>query len=243
MADQEVIKHTKKVFSIWSNKEHSFWHKLKEFLIEVAIIVFAVTLSIWLHGRSEHRHQQDEVKEFLLGLRSDLKNDIQEMTGDRESYEKQGQAFSYITGVKMHETLNLDSLKKYQNFVFNSTGLIQNSGRFEGFKSAGKIGAIEDRNLQNDIMDLYQENIPSLLSATNSYVARKNNFFNYVYRVRKKTSDSTTNMPVVLLEDEAQNLCNSLAGVGEIIDRYDSCINKMKSINYQIDSTYHLKKE
>jgi hypothetical protein len=241
MAEQEVIKHTKKVFSIWSDKEHSFWHKLKEFLIEVAIIVFAVTLSIWLHGRSEHRHQQDEVKEFLLGLREDLKNDIQEMTGDKASYEKQGHAFTYITGVKMHETLNLDSLKKYQNYVFNSTGLIQNSGRFEGFKSSGKIGTIEDKKLQNDIMDLYQENIPSLLTATNSYVSRKNNFFNYVNKNRKRTSDSTTNMPVVLLGDEAQNLCISLAGVGEIIDRYDSCINKMNMINGQIDSIYRLK--
>ncbi len=242
MAEQEVIKHTKKVFSIWSDKEHSFWHKLKEFSIEVAIIVFAVTLSIWLHGRSEHRHQQDEVKEFLLGLREDLKNDIQEMTGDKESYEKQGRAFSYITGVKMHETLSMDSLKKYQNFVFNSTGLIQNSGRFEGFKSSGKIGTIEDKKLQNDIMDLYQENIPSLLTATNSYVSHKNNFFNYVNKVRKRTSDSTTNMPVILLEDEAQNLCITLAGVGEIIDRYDSCIYKMKTINSQIESVYDLKK-
>ena len=241
MAEQEVIKHTKKVFSIWSNKEHSFLHKVKEFLIEVAIIVFAVTLSIWLHSRSEHRHQQEEVKEFLLGLRADLQNDIQEMTGDKESYEKQGKAFSYITHVKMHETLNIDSLKKYQNSVFNSTGLIQNSGRFEGFKSSGKIGTIEDKKLQNDIMDLYQENIPSLLAGTNSYVTRKNYFFNYVYKFRKRTSDSTTNMPGILLEDEAQNLCNSLAGVGEIIDRYDSCIVKMKTINTQIEKSYNLK--
>jgi len=141
----------------------------------------------------------------------------------------------------MHETLNIDSLKKYQNSVFNSTGLIQNSGRFEGFKSSGKIGTIEDKKLQNDIMDLYQENIPSLLAGTNSYVTRKNYFFNYVYKFRKRTSDSTTNMPGILLEDEAQNLCNSLAGVGEIIDRYDSCIVKMKTINTQIEKSYNLK--
>src|SRR4051812_19152197 len=47
MAELEVVKHTKKVYKIWNSKEHSFWHKAKEFLIEIFIIVFAVSLSIW----------------------------------------------------------------------------------------------------------------------------------------------------------------------------------------------------
>ena len=59
MAEQEVIKHTKKIFKVWSNKEHILRHKLKEFLVEVFIIVFAVTISIWFHNRSEHAHQQE----------------------------------------------------------------------------------------------------------------------------------------------------------------------------------------
>ena len=78
MAEQEIVKHTKKVYKIWNSKEHGFWFKLKEFLIEISIIVFAVSLSIWLHERSEHATQQQEVKEFLTGLRQDLLSDIME---------------------------------------------------------------------------------------------------------------------------------------------------------------------
>jgi hypothetical protein len=43
------------------------------------IIIFAVTISIWFHNLSEHKHQQEEVKQFLEGLKSDLTRDIKEM--------------------------------------------------------------------------------------------------------------------------------------------------------------------
>ena len=193
MAEQEVIKHTKQVYKIWTSKSHSFWHKLKEFFIEIVIIVFAVTLSIWLHDRSEHKHQQKEVKEFLLGLRQDLLSDIKEMKDDRQSYLRQKKIFSYIISAGVHGALNPDTLRNNQQWLLNTTRLNQNNGRFEGFKASGKIGNIEDEKLQNDIMDLYQENIPALLASTDNYVGRKNQFFDFTIKNRKQLTDSTSN--------------------------------------------------
>ena len=243
MAEQEVIKHTKQVYKIWSNKSHSFWHKLKEFLIEIIIIVFAVTLSIWLHDRSEHKHQQKEVKGFLLGLRQDLQSDIKEMRDDRESYVMQKKIFMYVSGVGMNGTLSIDTLNKYQKWLFNTTRLQQNNGRFEGFKASGKIGNIEEEKLQNDIMDLYQENIPSLLASTDNYVYRKNQFFDFGIKNRKIITDSTTNIAAILLSDEAQNISGFLAFPDEIIKRYDICIAKMQTIIGEIEKEYRLKEE
>ena len=240
MAEQEVVKHTKKVFKIWSSKEHSFWYKLREFFIEIAIIVFAVSLSIWLHDKSEHRHQQKEVKEFLLGLREDLLSDIFEMENDRQSYVDQGKTFRYITRMNPGESINADSLNKYRNWLFNTTRLEQNNGRFEGFKSSGKIGTIEDKLLQNDIMDLYQENIPSLLSATDPYLYRKNQFFDYTIKNGRRVIDSTTNLAPILVTPEAQSICSYLSRTDEIIGRYDASMNKMKAIVKRIEEEYDI---
>ncbi len=96
MAEQEVIKHTRKIYKTWFSREHSFWHKLSDFLVEIIIIVFAVSISIWFHNRSEHAHEQEEVKAFLLGLKSDLLQDIKEMQNDKEAYQDQANIFSYI---------------------------------------------------------------------------------------------------------------------------------------------------
>jgi hypothetical protein len=63
MAEQEVIKHTKKIFTVW-NSSKGFWHKLWEFFLEIFIIVFAISLSIYLHDSSEKKHQRHETKEF-----------------------------------------------------------------------------------------------------------------------------------------------------------------------------------
>jgi len=243
MAEQEVIKHTKKIYKIWGSKEHSLWHKIREFLIEILIIVFAVSLSIWLHDRSEHSHQQKEVKEFLMGLREDLLSDSQEMKDDRESYVMQGRAFDYITSIGTGKAIHKDSLQWYRRWLYNTTRLDQNSGRFEGFKASGKIGTIEDKTLQNDIMDLYQENIPALFASTDPYLYRKNQFFDFIIKNQKRTSDSTTNLAEILLTPEAQNICGFLARPDEIITRYDSSMSKMSAILHSIDEKYGGKKD
>ena len=241
MAEQEVIKHTKKIFKTLNDKEHGLWHKVKEFLIEVFIIVFAVTISIWFHNRSEHAHQQQEVKEFLLGLKSDLQKDVSEMKDDRDSYETQGRIFRYVTNIKMNGSLNADTINKYNSWLFNSTGLNPNNGRFEGFKSAGKMGQIENAELQNDIMDLYQEDIVSLLASTDNYVLMKRKFMDYMSRNVKRLTDSTTNANAVLLQDEARNICIPLSYPQEVIGRYDRCMAKATKIIGEIDKEYDFK--
>lgn len=240
MEEQEVVKHTKKVYKILNSKEHSFWHKFKEFLIEIFIIVFAVSLSIWLHDKSEHTHQQKEAKEFLLGLRKDLLADINEIREDKESYLNQKKAYNYVTSIKHKQTLNIDSLKKYQKWLFIITRMQENNGRFEGFKTSGKIGTLENKIIQNDIMNLYQENIPSLLASTDAYLRWKNQLYDFVTKNLKKITDSSTNISIILLSDEAQNLCFYLANQDEVINQYDICMNKMKTLVTEIENEYSI---
>ena len=50
---EEVAKHTEKIYKAIKNNEHGFGEKVREIAIEIGIIVFAVTLSIWLHSWSD----------------------------------------------------------------------------------------------------------------------------------------------------------------------------------------------
>jgi len=237
MAEQEIVKHTKMIFGIWKTKS-SFLHKLSEFIAEILIIVFAITLSIYFHDRSELKHQRHEAKAFLLGLKQDLTTDIEEMNSDKKSYQNSGVIFRYITNRKLNEKLNADTISKYSNWIFNTTGLIPNSGRFEGFKSSGKIGTIENKKLQDYIMDLYQENIATLIVSTNDYTAKKQRLFEYLEANTKRITDSTNNRVSALASDEALNICNSLTFVKQILQRYDTCINKMRLIIGEINKDY-----
>jgi hypothetical protein len=238
MAEQEVAKHTKKIFKIITEKEHRFWQKLKDFAVEIIIIVFAVTISIWFENRSEHSHQQEDVKTFLLGLQKDLTADITEMQQDKHSYEMQKAAFTYINQTKPGEVLNSDSVAYYSNWIYNTTALNPNNGRFEGFKSSGKLGFIENDSLQNDILDLYQENIPSLLSSTSNYINHKNVLFEYLQKTLHRVTDSTNNLVEVLNTEEAHNISKVLSFTNEITDRYDATIAKMRKIIAETENEY-----
>jgi len=44
MAEDEIAKHSRKIYKTWFKKELIIWHKISEFLIEITIIVFAVLL-------------------------------------------------------------------------------------------------------------------------------------------------------------------------------------------------------
>lgn len=238
MSEDEIVKHTKKIYNTWLDKKFSIWHKISEFFVEIIIIIFAVSVSIWFHNRSEYAHQQQDVKTFMLGLISDLSQDIEEMQGDIKSYKLQKIIFTYINQLKINEPLSPDTLRKYINWLFNTTELDPNDGRFQGFKSSGKIGTIENKELQNDIMDLYEENIPSLLASTKVYILIKMKFYDMFYSHLKRMSDSTTNIQSFLKSDEVYAISGSLGSPEGVLVRYSECQKKMQKIIDEIDKEY-----
>jgi len=239
--EEEIKKHTVKAYKALKDPKLSLWHKVKEISIEVGIIIFAVTLSIWFHDISEHNHEQKDVKSFLLGMRRDLTSDIIQLKGDLDSYSKQGQAFMYLTTPTPGFKLNKDSIRRHQNYISNTTTFVANNGRYEGFKSSGKLGNIEDDSLQNNITTLYQSIIPSVLASTNSYIQRKQYLFEYLNKSTKRNPDGSPNRLTALSSDEAVNISNTLTFVTEITDRYKSAIKKSQEIINEINADYNLK--
>jgi hypothetical protein len=239
MAELEVIKHTKKAYHIFGS-DNSLIHKIKEFLLEIFIIVFAVGITIWFHDLAEHRHQQKEVKEFLIGLKNDLTNDLSEMQADKAGYRYQQAAFLYFRSMKADAVGATDSLRKYTNAIFNKVELVQNNGRFEGFKSSGKIGNIEDRKMQNDILDLYQELIPSLLNTTQLYNLQKDRLIILVEQhARVDEVQRRLLIEDVMKMDQAKIMSATLGAFPtEIIKRYDACISRINDIVKGIDEQY-----
>lgn len=165
----EIIKHSKKIQSAMNNKEHSFKEKIKEVLTEIFIIVFAVTLSIWLHSWSEHRHQQEEASVFLGNLKNDLKNDIKNIDIEKKAYQDSNIGYEKILALTASQ---LDSIYKSKNkvdFPIYSHGPKMNIGNYEGFKSSGKIGYIEDEKLKQNILNYYQIFVPAVSEVDKMY--------------------------------------------------------------------------
>jgi hypothetical protein len=239
MAELEVIKHTKKVYKIFGS-ENPIVHKIMEFLLEILIIVFAVTITIWFHDMAEHRHQQKEVKEFLIGLKNDLANDLSEMQADKAGYQYQQAAFIYFRSMNETAPGTADSVAKYTNAIGNKVELVQNAGRFEGFKSSGRLGNIENKKLQNDILDLYQELIPNLLNTTQLYNIQKDRLIVLIEQnARIDMAQRKLLIEDVMKTDHARIISASLSFFPtQILQRYDTCIDRINKIVKAIDTEY-----
>ncbi len=159
---EEITKHSEKIYKTVKNSKHTLGEKVKEIIIEIFIIVFAVTLSISLHSWSEHRHQQEEVTVFLENLKNDLQNDVKNIDIEKEAYSKSNISYENILALT---TLQLDSIYKSKNkvdFPIYAHGPKMNIGNYEGFKSSGKIGYIEDEKLKQKILNYYQIFVPAI---------------------------------------------------------------------------------
>lgn len=158
---EEITKHSNKIYKAVKKPEHTVGEKVKEIIIEIFIIVFAVTLSIWLHSWSEHRHQQEEVSVFLANLKNDLKNDMESIDREIHAYQKTNAEYEKILALTTSQLDSIYKSKNKVNFPIHSHGQTLTIGNYESFKSSGKLGYIEDEKLKQKILNYYQIYVPA----------------------------------------------------------------------------------
>jgi len=238
MAENEVIKHSRKVIDIIKSSGKSVKHKLYEIFIEILIIVIAVSFSIWLHNWNERRHDIKEEKEFFTGLKKDLYIDIENMTNSLELYQYTLQGVSYFLKVENGKDVNQDSIKKYSDCFFSSTDLDPHIGRYEGLKSSGKFSIVENKELLNNIIELHESIIQRIKELDDKYYLHNQKIANLISQNAILAKNGrVTNAASIGGRSEFKILIGSMAGLiaKNIIPMHKSGIIKCHEIINQID--------
>jgi hypothetical protein len=168
---EEIKKHGLKIFKILTRSKQRTIQRIKEILIEVFIIFIAVSISVWFHNYNEERHQQEEVREFLEGLKFDLQKDIKTYNKRLELLRTDSIQYSMIARLHTHPK---DTTNTKIDIGLSTITLI--SGNYEGFKSSGKIGLIKDKKLKNMILTYYEDDLAYLRFGFNYYTQENLNF-------------------------------------------------------------------
>ena len=215
---EELAKHSKRIFMTMKNSKKLFSEKLKEVFIEIFIIVFSVTLSIWLHSRSLHSHQQKETKEFLSDIKDDLNKDILSVSEKEKQMTETIKQYSYLRDLTEKR---IDSLSnKKAKIGIGVTYVIRktNDGNYEGFKSSGKIGYIENKKLKKMILGYYQEGMPSIDETENYFNLRLGKIEELIYQdkdKKKKFLDPVLKMSFDAVIQTAQDNSNNYKSVSQ----------------------------
>jgi hypothetical protein len=165
----EIIKHSRKIISVFSASNQSFTKKITEIVIEIFIIVFAVSFSIWLHSIKEHKREQKEVSMFYINIKEDLEQDIKWLKSDVEDYKKEEAKLKTILNLTSYKIDSLNQKNVGITFPMHIFMYNINNGNYEGFKSSGKIGFIENEGLKKAILNYYQQDALNIIEMNNIY--------------------------------------------------------------------------
>ena len=166
--ENEISAHAKKALHAMEKPDFNIWEKIKKIALEVTIIVFAVMVSIWFHDQSEHKHQQAEVKEFLEGLREDLKADVSSMKNEIVTQERAIKASKIVTAIKTEKDLKVVKKGTEISLTSDYSFRVQNTGNYDSFESSGKLGYLENKELKKRILGYYHQ-MPLLIRIENMY--------------------------------------------------------------------------
>lgn len=224
----EVTKHSKKIYNLLKNNKNPFTEKVKEIVIEIFIIVFSVTLSIWLHNWTQHRHQQKETTEFLADLRDDLNKDIKSMSEKRTQMSQTIKQYDYLRNLNEKQIDSLTVTKGTIGLKIEYLIRKTNNGNYEGFKSSGKIGYIENKKLKKLILGYYQESMPSLDEAEKYYNSGLN-------KIVELACQNTDKMKIYLHPTVKTSFSLTIQSAESNKNAYNEIIKEAKEIISEID--------
>ncbi|MEX5747215.1 hypothetical protein [Massilia sp. X63] len=236
MADQEVIKHGQKIIRLAGSKEHTLSHKLREIAIEFFTIVFAVSLSIWLHGLSEHHHQQQEVRAFLTGLRTDLKSDIEAVRNITESYRAFNANFTYLAALDPQRMPQGPAFEQAVQFSDANNFFRPLISRYEGFRSSGKMAYIEDAKLLDAIFALYQATLSEIRSSESGWAGRQNKL--RAYQDSELNSDELPEHFRVFTSPKGKRMLTQMIAPKQLFERYAAYDEQAAAIVKAIEAAY-----
>lgn len=236
MAELEVIKHTKKIMATAKNKEHSLWMKIKEILLEVFIIVFAVSISIWFHNLNTEREDAHKESEFFDGVVDDLKKDIEEWKIEKAFYSNQISMLNHQICIG-EQRGNCDTFKHDFNKDNKSVSRytpVHNS-HYEATKSSGNFSIIKNKELLLAIINYYQEAIPFIEGQKDLYNEENTRLLN-VYRDnavfnQNNSYDFATMLKKPAVIFQLKMFKNSIY----IVDHYSDIISKSEQLIEQIE--------
>lgn len=236
MSAHDIIKQSSRIAGIVDERNKKIKHKLGEILLEIIIIVFAISLSLFFERWRQNVEDRDLERTFLQGLKADLGNDVNQLEAASAKWVSMENATHYFIKPENQINWNPDSVRFWGDQCFHNVYFFPSTNRYEALKSTGKINVIEDKTLQNDIVDLYQTKLPDLEQQLNFF----NTFVNsqvlaYLVNNLKRDENNDAILDKSFFADQRMRNLFSFYNIDDILKRSDSTLAKSREILREID--------
>ena len=132
---------------------------------EIILVVFGILIALGINNWNENRKTEEKIKQFLISLKSELRNDLNEIKVVTEAQIERSNRIA--VAIKMSKKPNvktiilMDSIKYYDpgnNFTFFPT-----VGSYNAANNAGLVDNINNEELKLSILNLYEHLYPRIV--------------------------------------------------------------------------------
>lgn len=240
MSEHPLIKHGLKLSRAINSSTNGWWSKTRTIVIEILIIVFAVSATLYMERWRENQHNLHLEKEFLTDLKEDITIKMNELRKDSANFGNTIYMIGFLSGSGRGEMpFEIDSVKRYFYIITHSYYYLNpNDAIFESIKYSGKLNVIRNKQLRTSLLELYQQLLPALQTLMNQFyypsLAKMDDFI-IKNKVEKNKVD---NLPQLLKnEPELSNLLENLLRGYEITrNGYNRVINLNRKLLLQIEA-------
>ncbi len=160
MSEEKLIEHTGNVVNIIKNKSLSRKEKIKKFLEEIVVIVIAISLTLLFHNWNDARHEKKIAREFLTGVKDDLTNGANSVENSIKDFQPTIDYYDTVWQQISSKKINSGYIDSLSDYLINTSYLVYDDGRFQGFKSSGYLRLIENQELLRQLVNLYSVYLP-----------------------------------------------------------------------------------
>ena len=134
-------------------KERFQW---KNQLVNFVAIIIGVYIAYWLTERSEARQLRAQEQQYLKSFVSDLERDIETLAFQTDTIRYRRRILQHFAN-ELTNKINPDSLTQKVMVLYLFAPFIPHDNTFESLKASGNLGLIQDFDLRQDIVALYNQ--------------------------------------------------------------------------------------
>jgi hypothetical protein len=125
---------------------------------EIILVVIGILIALGINNWNENRKAEEKVKQFLISLKSDLKNDLDEIIMVTEDQLMRSKALT--DAIELSKQSNIKALISKDSTKFYEAGrnmtFFPTVGSYKGASNAGLLENINNEELKRSILNLYE---------------------------------------------------------------------------------------
>jgi len=222
------------------NKKRNFFRTILAFMLDMLPIILGLLIATGINEWRDYRHHREEERIYLKKIQ-------QSIVQERKSFVEQKQQYDELVkaGLFIQENLvrsNLDHITLYPaiNQFLNEPRPITNNIGYVMMQNAGKIGLISDQEILDQLISIYEFQLPTLEKMVDGYIDRRRNQLmpiiikNYSIAMWSDKGDHLNYMKKLLNSIEYRNVMVTIVSKN-IPESYSKIIEAFDRLNQSID--------